>query len=62
MLRAAVFEVTLKCLGSDARILGSQQVSHLFLRHVLELIVWALALGQHFSQRWVHGLLEKLGL
>ena len=31
MFRAAVFEVTLQSFGSDARILGSQEVSHLFL-------------------------------
>ena len=62
MLRAAVFEVTFQSLGSDARILGSQEVSHLLLGHVLELVVRALALGQHLSQRWVHWLLEKLGL
>jgi len=62
MFRAAVFEVTFQSLGRDARVLGSQEVSHLLLRHVLELVVRALALGQHLSQRWVHWLLEKLGL
>ena len=62
MFRAAIFEVTFQSLGSDARILGSQEVSHLLLGHVLELVVRALALGQHLSQRWVHWLLEKLSL
>ena len=62
MLRAAIFEVTFQSLGSDARILGSQEVSHLFLRHVFELVVRTLALRQHLGQRGVHWLLKKLCL